>query len=257
MKEEIIELLSDVDEKEKVEQYASYCERLQKEKKKDGTLKNPFMQYKKAPELAGLFKRVADTGLWLDGVHITLQSTGITYDYVAYKNKMLLAYPESKLDISVVNDGDKFAVEKADGKVNYTHEITNPFAKENIIGAYAVIKNKRGEFLTTLSKEDLEKHRKVAKTDYIWRAWYKEMVLKTVIKKAVKVHFDDIYEKIEGIDNENYDLENPLDLDIQYKSEIDEIDTVDELQTYYLAHKGKGKDFDKYVTKRKQELEKA
>lgn len=255
MKQEIIKILSDVEQKEKVEQYAAYCERISKEKNKDGTLKNKWMQYKKPEELAGLFRRVMDTGLWFDGVHVTLQSTGITYDYIAYKNKMLIAYPESKIDISVVNEGDEFNFSKENGVVSYKHNIANPFAKENIVGAYCIIKNKRGEFLTLLSKEELEKHRKVAKTDFIWRAWYKEMVMKTVIKKAVKIHFDDIYEKIEEVDNENYDLDNPLNLDIQYKSDIDDIDTIEELHAYYLAHKGKGKEFDAYVTKRKNELQ--
>jgi len=256
MREQLLNLLKDLDCKNEVEQFASYCHKILNEKRKDGSAKNPWMKTKKADNLAQLFRRVKGTGMFIDGVHITIQSTGISYDYVAYKNKMLLVYPDSKIDMGVVNEGDVFNTSKDSGKVEYRHVITNPFAKENIIGAYCVIKNIRGEFITLLSKEELEKHRKVAKTDFIWKAWFKEMVMKTVIKKGVKYHFDDIYTEIEDIDNENYDLGNPVSLDIKYKSEVDEIDTLEELGAYYLANKGIGKDFDLYVTKRKAVLEK-
>lgn len=255
MKEKIIELLKDIEQKEAVENYASYCVRLKLEKNKEGKLKNPFMQYKKEEELAELFKRVLADGLIFDGKHITLQSTGICYDYIAYKNKMLLAYPESKIDMSVVNDKDTFSFSRANGKVFYEHQVTEPFQKENIIGAYCIIKNNRGEFLTLLNKEELEKHRKVAKTDYIWSAWFKEMVLKTVIKKACKQHFDDVYTKIEELDNENYDLENALDISIEAKQEIEQATTIEQLKEVAEKHKGSGSGFDKMVVKQKKFIE--
>lgn len=49
-------------------------------------------------------------------------------------------------------------------------------------------------------------------------------------------------------------LVDPLDSKI--KEEIDAIKTVAELQEYYKKNKGKGKDFDKYVTAKKKELTK-
>lgn len=257
MKEKIIELLKDIEQKEAVENYASYCARLKLEKNKEGKLKNPFMQYKKEEELAELFKRVLADGLIFDGKHITLQSTGVCYDYIAYKNKMLLAYPESKIDMSVVNDKDTFSFSRANGKVFYEHQMTEPFQKENIIGAYCVIKNNRGEFLTLLNKEELEKHRKVAKTDYIWSAWFKEMVLKTVIKKACKQHFDDVYTKIEELDNENYDLENTLDIDIKVKQEIEATTTEADLNKVYAKYSGLGKEFDKLVVEHREFIKNA
>jgi hypothetical protein len=257
MKEKIIELLKDIEQKEAVENYASYCARLKLEKNKEGKLKNPFMQYKKEEELAELFKRVLADGLIFDGKHITLQSTGVCYDYIAYKNKMLLAYPESKIDMSVVNDKDTFSFSRANGKVFYEHQMTEPFQKENIIGAYCIIKNNRGEFLTLLNKEELEKHRKVAKTDYIWSAWFKEMVLKTVIKKACKQHFDDVYTKIEELDNENYDLENTLDIDIKVKQEIEATTTEADLNKVYAKYSGLGKEFDKLVVEHREFIKNA
>jgi hypothetical protein len=257
MREQILKLLNDLDCKNEVEQYASYCHKILHEKKRDGSLKNPWMKNKSSENLAQLFKRVQGTGMFLDGVHITIQSTGISYDYVAYKNKMLLVYPDSKVDMGVVNKDDVFNTSKESGKVMYRHVTADPFAKEDIVGAYCVIKNIRGEFMTILNKEELEKHRKVAKTDFIWKAWFKEMVMKTVIKKACKYHFDDVFTEIEDIDNENYDIENPISLDIKYKAEVDEIDTLDELGAYYKANKGIGKDFDAYVVKRKALITKA
>lgn len=249
----IIELL---DKAEHSEQFASYVIKLETETDKEGRLKNPWMKGRKEEEMVALFNRVAEDGLVFDGKHITLQSTGISYDYVAYKNKMLLAYPESKVDVSLVYKDDTFSVAKESGNVIYTHTVANPFSQvdNDIVGGYCVIKNKRGEFLTLLSKEDIEKHRKTAKTDYIWRAWPVEMALKTIIKKAVKLHFADVYEKIEDTDNDNYSLENPLELDLAYKQAIDDITTIEDLKSYYEANKGQGKDFDKYVSMRKAQL---
>lgn len=255
-KQDIIKSLNGYDP-EHIERFAAYCMRLLLEKKKDtGALKNPWMQTKTPEVLADVFKRVHKDGLVFDGETITLQNTGISYGYQAYKNKMLIAYPESRVDVQLVYEGDTFNFAKIDGNITYQHDFTDPFNQkaEKIIGGYCVIQNKRGEFITILSKEDIDKHRKVAKTDYIWREWFKEMALKTIIKKACKQHFLDIYQDIERNDNENYDLENPLDIDIKFKQEIEGINTLEELTAYYKKHEGKGKGFAKLITDRKNQL---
>ena len=250
-KETILALLKDANQ-EQAETFASYCVRLSLDPK------NQWMKSKTEENMATLFKRVAKDGLVFDGVHITLQSTGISYDYIAYKNKMLLVYPESKIDVNLVYEGDKFSVAKESGNVMYSHTIYDPFNRkeENIKGGYCVIQNKRGDFLTILSKEEIDKHRKVAKTDFIWKQWFAEMALKTLIKKACKQHFADVYENIEKIDNDNYDLDLPLGLNIKFKQEIEAIKTMDELKEYYEKNKGKGKDFDKMISIKKAELSK-
>lgn len=257
MIEDIKKLLTEYNEQD-VSRFAQYCVKVQTEKNKDNTLKNYWAAKYTAENFVYAFKKVAKEGLVFDGVHITFQSTGISYDYIAYKNKMLVAYPESKIDVSVVNEGDTFTFSKKDGRVNYKHEINNPFENnKTIIGAYAVLKNSRGDFLTILNSEELEKHRKVAKTDFIWKQWYKEMVLKTVIKKACKQHFEDVYTVIEEMDNENYSLENPIGLNIKWKSEIDAIDNKEDLQDYYKKNKGRGKDFESYVLIRNKMIQDA
>lgn len=189
-----------------VERFAAYCQRLLVDKDRDGKLKNPWMQQKTAETLAALFKRVQAEGLVFDGKHITLQSTGVQLDYVAYKNKMLLAYPETTFDLNVVREGDTFEFEQGNGKVTYSHKLANAFGDKEIIGAYCVLRNSRGEFLTTLSRKDIDKHRAAAKTKNVWDTWFTEMAMKTVLKKATKYHFDDVFEALNEVDNEGIDL---------------------------------------------------
>lgn len=258
LKKQIEELLKGSPNQSSVEKFASYCQRLLMERTKEGKPKNPFIQSKSPEELASLYNRVASEGLDFDGKNITLQSTGISYNYVAYKNKMILVYPESLIQMDVVKEGDVFSFANENGKIEYKHVITNAFEtanKETIIGAYCVIKNQRGDFLTLLSKEEIEKHRKVARTDYVWKEWFKEMTLKTVIKKACKYHFDDIFQGVEEMDNDNYNLENPLDIDIDLKAKIDSITTVKKLQEFYAKNSGKGKEVDKYISMKMEELQ--
>ena len=242
--------------KSQVDNYIAYLNRLTTEKNKDGQLKNPWMQYKKDPELIRFFETVSSDGLVFDGIDITLQSTGVSYSYQAYKNKMFNTYPESIIDVNLVYKGDAFAFSKNSGQVNYTHTIENPFGHndDDIVGAYCVIKNKRGQFLTTLSRPEIDKHRKIAKTDYIWKNWLPEMCMKTVIKKACKQHFKDTYQNIETIDNENYDLEQPLDIEVETKAEVEKIKTLESLEKYWKENTSKQADqkgFNKLILMRK------
>jgi hypothetical protein len=189
--------------------FDAYVAKLKTEKGQDGKLKNWWAPQKDDAFWENCWHVAEQSGLKFDGKHLTITQNGLTFDYVAYKNKMLQVYPDSIIDCSLVYKGDSFAFEKENGKVTYKHIINNPFEheKEKLIGGYCVIKNKRGEFLTLLSIPEIEQAKKVAKTDAIWKAWYAEMCLKTVIKKAVKFHFDDIYTVMEEEDNKNYDLD--------------------------------------------------
>lgn len=259
-KEAIVDLLKDENPQD-ADRFASYCLRLLVEKhtygEKKGQLKNPWMATKTAAALAELFRRVKRDGLVFDGQHVTLGNTGISYDYIAYKNKMLKVYPDSKIDPGLVYSDDTFTAAKVDGRVSYNHVIGSPFGqtKDKLQGAYCVIINQRGEFITLLSKEDIEKHRKVAKTDKIWQEWWKEMVLKTVLKKACRQHFADVIETMDAEDNEtNYDLENPLDMELEWKAEIDEITTVEALNAYYQKNRGRGKGHDQYIANKLKQL---
>jgi hypothetical protein len=190
-----------------------------------------------------------------------LISTGISYDYIALKNKMLVAYPETVFDVQIVYKNDEFSFKKSNGKVSYTHKLANPFdtSEKNIIGGYCVIKNKRGHFFTHLSASDFIKHRAVAKTMSIWDAWYTEMCLKTLIKKAVRVFFDDVYSDIETVDNEQYDLEQLTGVSSETKAEVAKLKSVKQTREYYKEHIGKNagysKEFTKLLSDRSTELE--
>lgn len=254
-KEKIIVLLPDHN-KEEAEKFASYVVRLQLEKKKDGSLANPWMAPKGEAEMAELFRRVAKDGLVFDGKTIILTNTGINYGWQAYKNKMMLAYPESKIDVNLVYEGETFHYSNESGNVIYQHNVSEPFNQtdKNIVGGYCVIRNRRGDFITVLNKKDIEKRRKKAKMDAVWSEWEKEMTLKTVMKRGCTFYFYDIYESIEEKDNDNYNLENPLDLSLELKKTIDSIQSVEELQSYYGANKGLGAAFDKYIVIRMDQL---
>lgn len=200
---------------QQVDNFISYCMKMDTEiDRKTGQLKNPYFIKLSPAKLAHYFKKVAAEDLVLDGKHITIQKLGLSYDYIAYKNKMLLAYPETILDIQLVFKGDKTSFKKRNGEVFYEHIVANPFSQKDsdIVGSYCVIKNKRGEFLTLMGNYDVAKHKRVARTTYVWDTWLKDMYLKTTIKKAVKIHFDDVFEGMNEEDNKQIDLEkSPLE----------------------------------------------
>ena len=237
--------------------YCWYLQSIIDDKDKEtGKMKNGHMAFKTEWQLANFFIRVNNEWLKFDGKHITLQSTGISYDYIAYKNKMLLVYPESFIDIGIVYDWDVFAFSKESGKVVYSHDIANPFENDEkkIIGGYVVIKNKRWEFLTTLSKAEIAKHRASARSDTFWLKWFVEMVRKTLIKKACKQHFEDIFTAIEEDDNTQYD---PNVTTPEERSEINEIGAItnlDDLRVYWKNNRWRWKEFDALLIARKDKI---
>jgi len=168
-------------------------------------------------------------------------------------------YPETIFDMQNVNEGDTFSFLKESGKVIYSHKMNDPFAtNKKIIGTYCIIKNCRGEFIETLNQDDIKKMRNVANTQAIWDTWEGEMILKSVIKRACKRHFNDIVVNIETLDNDNYEPENvTIDSDIQTK--IQNCNTVDELQLLYDISINDIEDekvFIKLMTERKIEIKK-
>lgn len=221
------ELLEDYDKSE-VEVFSNYVIKLKLEKDKHGAPKNPWAVNRKDELFAPLFKKNKLTGLKFDGVHVTINQHGLSYDYIAYKNRLLIAYPETELRFSEVYEGDEFSFSQNEKEVKYNHVLKNPFNRDtkNIIGVYCVIKNKRGHFLTLLDKNEIAKHRKVAKTQYIWNAWELEMIYKTVIKKATRIHYEDVYKEMNEEDNKGINLNHARqykmlkDMDFGEKQEL-------------------------------------
>jgi len=244
-----------------VMRYVNYLKVLETSKDRNGTLKNPWFRFFKENQAIDIYKNVAIDGLSIDGETITLQFKGkvmVSYNYQAYKNRLLNAYPETKFDIQIVHKNDDFSFRKENGKVIYSHKINDPFNNDSeIIGTYCIIKNKRGEFLETLNMTDIKKMRAVAKTKNVWDNWFSEMVLKSVIKRACKRHFRDITHNIENIDNENNDLER-VGFDEVIQKKIEGVKTIAELNKLYRDEKNNVSDevgFVNLLKERKAELQ--
>ncbi len=252
--------LSKYDE-EQVSVFISYLCQL-RDAKKDNKPKNWWFAAVTDEQFITLYKKVAiDKPLFIDGDTITLQYKNglmVSYNYQAYKNKVLIKYPETMFDHKVVYEGDTYDFENNSGKLTYFHKPKNPFNKpdKNIIGAFCVIKNSKGDCYETLDLEEIQKMRDVAKTDYIWEAWFNQMVLKSVIKRACKLHFKDVVLNMDLLDNEanNPDL---VGFPIEVKEAIDLCENQDELGLCYDTYNGTvddEKQFLELMTAKKNEL---
>lgn len=234
-----------------VDIYTKYLNKLKIETNKQGQLKNAWFKYFTEDQAIGLFNKVSLDNLFIDGETITLTFKGsviVTYDYQAYKNRMLNAYPESMIDVQNVYEGDTFSFKKNSGKVIYTHDLNDPFSttEKKIIGSYCIIKNSRGEFIETLNLTEINKMRNVATTKNIWDLWFGEMCLKSVIKRACKRHFKDKFENIEKLDNENYNLDN-VETPFDIQKEIDNCKTNEELNQLYRDNLNNVTDMNNFI----------
>jgi hypothetical protein len=157
-----------------------------------------------------LFEQAKELGLTLDGDTVTIENKGqvkLNFNYQAYKNLVLVKYPETVFDIQLVYQGDTFNFKKENGKVIYNHTINNPFDNnKKIVGAYCIIKNRCGEFIEIMNEKEILKCKNCAKTKNIWEAWESEMYKKTIIKRSCKTNFKDVVLNIDRMDNEDYDL---------------------------------------------------
>lgn len=245
-----------------VDTYVAYIKLLGWQKNSKGQRTAEFIDKRSDEQIASYFKKVNAEGLALDGKHITLTSRGITMDYVALKNKLLLTYPESVIDLQLVYKGDEFTFTKDSGVIKYQHKILNPFnvqgrVDDNIEGAYCIIKNSRGEFLTTVNKTEIQKARAKATSGNVWKDWFGKMVLKTVIRDACKLMLDDVVGGLlDEDDKANIDLELPVGLNPEIRVEIESCKTLKELTEVYKEHGGKD-GVRTMLTKRRKEIENA
>lgn len=245
----------------RVKVYINYLKELQTAKDRQTQQpKNKWFAYFKPEQAVDLFKKVAIDNLYIDGETITLTNKGkvmVTYDYQAYKNRLLNIYPETLFDIQLVHRGDSFSFQKESGRVIYKHVLGDPFAlNKEIIGSYCIIKNNRGEFIETLNIDEIQKMKNVAKTQKIWNEWYGEMILKSNIKRSCKRHFKDLVVNIEQIDNENYEPENVV-IESPLQDAIEKCQTLDDLEVVYNENKDTVADkvvFMNLLSQRKMEI---
>jgi hypothetical protein len=196
-----------------VEKFLQHVQHKETERKSDGSLSNPWFRNVTEEDLSQLFKIVSSDGVYIDGKSVSLawksKKLTVNYDYQAYKNRLLHVYPETEFDIQNVYKADKFVFHKKDGAVSYSHDIIDPFdTSREIVGAYCIIKNKRGQFIETVNMADIQKMRSHSNFKKTWEEWFDRMVLKSVIKRGCKSHFDDVTGDIDAVDNLDYDLNN-------------------------------------------------
>ena len=179
---------------------------------KDKDYTNKWLWSKKANYLDQVIYDLDRIGLELDGKHITLTVRGITYDYIAYTIKLKKLFPNAAIDVELFFEGDTFEIQKESGKVVYTHKIADPFTynRTKLKGAYCVLRVPNiGEYHITMSIEDLKVHENLSNMKYLYDKWWRELYKKTVIRKCLKVHFEQEFEELNDIDNESmgYELE--------------------------------------------------
>jgi len=175
----------------------------------------------KSADILKLYIKYSNVGITIDGVNAVITGFNKVFiTWVGYKNKVLSVYPESEFDTQLVKEHDEISFAKESGSVVYTHTLANPFSSnKGIVGAYCVIKNKRGEFLETLGIDDYEKMKASSLMKDTWNKWESEFWLKSVIKRACKRHFNDVVAEIDTLDNEDYSLDN-IDADEAKKKKI-------------------------------------
>jgi phage RecT family recombinase len=132
------------------------------------------------------------------------------------------AYPDANIDCKLVYEGDSFVVKSEGDTTTYSLEIKDPFSKkEKIIGGYCHISYTLGgrlvSFCETMSLAEINKIKGKAKQDSIWQEWFEEKAKVAIIRRACKIHFSGIQqiEQITEFDNQDYDLEKVVELEIE------------------------------------------
>ena len=105
------------------------------------------------------------------------------------KTKKYSFYSVRNMRYELVYSNDEFKVGKKDAfhtQDTYEFNIKNPFDRGTLIGGFAYIEfdDPQRNILLVMSKDDIEKRHKVAKSKDFWEKWYDEMALKTVVSAA-------------------------------------------------------------------------
>lgn len=193
-----------------IKKFVAYVDNANREEKKKPNDKKSVTK-NDTNTLYSLFVKYYELGVVIDGVDAVVSGYNmVMITYHGYKNRIIRSYPESEIDLQLVREGDDYNFAKESGAVVYSHNIADPFslAEKPIVGAYVVIKNKRGEFLELLNKSDYEKMQQSSKMSYLWQKWPSEFWLKSVIKRACKRHFYDLVAAIDKQDNEDFGADN-------------------------------------------------
>lgn len=121
----------------------------------------------------------------------------------------------ASLSAHVVYENDDYSYELGDNEhIKHIPTDGNP---GKIVAVYAIGKLKSGGIQRVwMNERQITKHRKVAKTDFIWKAWEEEMWEKTALRKLAKrLPQSSELERLFEADNETIDLDvqkEPVDI---------------------------------------------
>ena len=142
-------------------------------------------------------------------------SASLQIGYRAYLAKIKEAYPDADFVITPIYKDDELKVWDDDGVQKYTLKKNNPFAdgEDGLQGVlFAVNYTDNGRLVqkvTPVPKSRIDRARKAAKQDFVWRSDYIEKAKAAAIKNACKHFFASLQglQEVAAYDNEaNYDV---------------------------------------------------
>lgn len=138
------------------------------------------------------------------------------YEGLRYEALKYSLFPIVDIEVDLLYTNDKFKMIKNcyDG-ASYELEIPDPFDRGEIKGGYAYIRyqDTRQNKLIVMTKEEIDNIKDKAPSSTFWDSWYKEMAMKTILRKASKSvpldpkKFDDYYRLMRKIENDATEAE--------------------------------------------------
>lgn len=147
------------------------------------------------------------------------------YEGLKYKAIKYSLFPIVDIEADLLYANDKFKMIKDCYKgASYELEISDPFDRGSLKGGYAYIRfeDPRQNKLIVMTKADIDAVKEKAPSKSFWNDWYKEMALKTIVRRASKAvpldpkKFDDYYFLMEKFNGDAAEAE--LSQEIQQKA---------------------------------------
>jgi recombinational DNA repair protein RecT len=191
-------------------------------------------------------KQAVDLGLEVDArQHCHLVKHGnsaiLRIGYRGYIHKIKEHYPDANFVVGLVRSNDTFSINKTDENDSFTHKEANPFdsSLNNIIGGYCYITYTLGgrkiSRITTMSKSEIDKIKDVAKMKAIWNTWFEEKARVAIIRRACKLIFAGLTQKLDEFNNDEFDLnkpkQEPIIINDLPPADVSEPETIDQPET--------------------------
>lgn len=124
---------------------------------------------------------------------------------------------------------------------------------EKIISCTITIKRKVGEYIGDYTAKVYFDEYNTGRN--LWQTKPRTMIAKVAEMHALRMACPEELARAYVEEEMQRETDGVVLIEDNYRKEIDEIKTIDELRTYWQAHKGMGKEFDAYVTERKKQIE--